>query len=472
MAWLRQDRLAFAFLPGLVLAGTARAESLQEALSLAYETNPQLQAARAQLRQTDEGVPQAVAGWRPHVTVHAEAGSAVRNNTIDPRVMPEHLTPQDYEADLTQNLYTSGRVLSQVKQAREQVEMGRATLAAVEDDVLLAAATAFADVVRDRAIVALEAKQVAVLEHTVQASTVEVAAGEITEADRDEADARLANQRAIEAAAVATEQGSEARYEQQVGAVPGGDLTLPAQPLPAPEDEAEAIAEALAANPALIAARDAVAVSRLGVDLQIDELLPNIALHGIVERLREYEYESHAQRADEAQLTVVLTMPLYQGGLLYSRIRAAKESNVQMQALEDQQRRQARATTIEAWASLQAARIRLEQSETATRADRVAETGIAQQQGVGARTVIDVLIAEQDELTSEVAEVTARHDLVTSSLALLAVTGRLDYAHLDLLGPRYDPQAHFRTVRERWAGTAPPATALLEPRGPIVLPPP
>lgn len=449
--------------------GAAQATTLADALRQAYQTNPQLAAARAQLRRTDEGVPQALSGWRPHVSIVAQAGSAVRNNSIDPRMMPERLTPQDYELNRTQNLYTSGQVTAQVKQAREQVEMGRATLAAVEDDVLLAAATAYADVVRDRAIVTLERRQVEVLSRTLHASTVEAAAGAITQADREQALARLANQRAAAASAIANEQVSEARYAQEMGAPPD-TAALPTAPLPVAASEAEAVGEALADNPSLVAARDAVAVSRLGVDIQIDQLLPQIALHGVIERLREYEYESHAQRADEAQVTVELTMPVYQGGLLYSRIRAAKEDNVRYQDLEEEERRQARASVLSAWAALTAARVRVDESRTAVEADRVAEEGIGQQQTVGARTVIDVLIAEQDTLASEVAAVSADHDVLTASLTLLAVTGRLDPAHLEPGVVRYDPRAHFLAVREKWAGTSPPGDEAVRPAGVIRLP--
>ena len=54
----------------LAVAGwgsAAQAASLYEALATAYATNPTLDAARAQLRATDEGVPQVLSEWRPTV---------------------------------------------------------------------------------------------------------------------------------------------------------------------------------------------------------------------------------------------------------------------------------------------------------------------------------------------------------------------------------------------------------------------
>ena len=51
-----------------------KAETLFEALAIAYATSPSLQAARAAVRSSDEGVPQALAGWRPTVSLNSSVG--------------------------------------------------------------------------------------------------------------------------------------------------------------------------------------------------------------------------------------------------------------------------------------------------------------------------------------------------------------------------------------------------------------
>src|SRR3954464_8190373 len=57
----------------------AGAQSLEESLARAYISNPTIESQRAQLRATDELVPQALSGYRPTV----EAGAnAVNNNVI------------------------------------------------------------------------------------------------------------------------------------------------------------------------------------------------------------------------------------------------------------------------------------------------------------------------------------------------------------------------------------------------------
>src|SRR6476469_8015164 len=52
----------------------ALADTIEAALVRAYQNNPQLNAQRATVRATDEGVPQALSGYRPKVAVTASAG--------------------------------------------------------------------------------------------------------------------------------------------------------------------------------------------------------------------------------------------------------------------------------------------------------------------------------------------------------------------------------------------------------------
>jgi hypothetical protein len=54
--------------------GSATAEKIEAALARAYQNNPQLNAQRATVRQTDEGVAQALSGYRPTVSGNASTG--------------------------------------------------------------------------------------------------------------------------------------------------------------------------------------------------------------------------------------------------------------------------------------------------------------------------------------------------------------------------------------------------------------
>src|SRR5262245_31136752 len=75
--------------------GAARATTLYEALAAAYASNPTLDAARAQLRATDEGVPQVLSEWRPSVVGTVQGGHEW-DNQRKPLSIEQETNPRSY----------------------------------------------------------------------------------------------------------------------------------------------------------------------------------------------------------------------------------------------------------------------------------------------------------------------------------------------------------------------------------------
>jgi outer membrane protein len=451
-------------LAGLALTAVAsRAETLpttlamnfDDALAGAYESNPRLLAARRQLAQTDEGVPQALAGWRPRVTINGSFGGALFDDNMDPVNDPERRLPQQYALQLSQTIYAGGEVRARVRQAEAEVRAQRASLRATEAEVLLEAGSAYLDVLRDRQVVALTRHQVEVQANTVQASRVELAAGGLAAADLGQARARLATAQAQLAAAEASLSDSEAAFEHHVGQPPGA-LSTPDHLVTLPPSRDSAISQALRDNPDVAQARSAVESGRQGIDVERARLLPHLSFNAALERLRDTDIQKLNQRDNAVQGTLDVTFPLYQGGGEYSRIRQAKERAYRLDDLLEEASRQARQLASSAWDQVQASRRRVAAEGEAIAGNQSAVRGYTAQQLVGARTLLDVLVTQQDLLASQVARVTAEHDLLVASLQLAAATGRLDASALALHVPIYDPETHYDQVRNRWIGTTPP----------------
>ena len=434
------------------LPGAARAQSFEDALAQAYLYNPQLGAERKRLRETDEGVPRALSGWRPRVILDGSIGRSIVSDSEDPHGI-EHRYPQQATATLTQPIYTGGRVRAQVGQAEALVRAERAQLQAVEANVLLASAEAYLDVARDVLVVGLDRNDVALLDRTLRATQLQVAAGEVTQADAAQAQARAADGRATLASAGAALATSRAAFEAQIG-LPAGELAIPDGPPPGlPETRAAALAAGLADNFDVAAATEALAASRLGIDVARAGLHPTISIQGSLARDKETDVQLAKQRDNIAEATVQLTIPLYQGGLVAAQTRQAREAADRMALQRDQALRQAREMAASSWDGLEAARERVAQQRVSVSANEVALRGITRQQAVGARTLIEVLNAQQELFAAEVSLVSARHDAMLEALRLLAVTGRLSASRLGLPAGVYDPVRHYREVRGRWWGT-------------------
>jgi len=181
----------------------AEAQTIDDAFAAAYRTNPQLLSARAQLRALDEGVPQALSGWRPTVTVGGSVGKAAdtnrrRTDLNSTNVQDVGRTPDSANVIVTQPLYRGGQTVAAVSQAENNVQAGRATLQSVEQQVLLQTATAFANLARDKATVDLAINNVQVLTRQLTETRVQREVGTVTPTDVAQAESRLEQGRAAQ----------------------------------------------------------------------------------------------------------------------------------------------------------------------------------------------------------------------------------------------------------------------------------
>ncbi|MCB1511811.1 MAG: TolC family protein, partial [Hyphomicrobiaceae bacterium] len=214
---------------GTSLAVPASAETLRGALRQAYKSNPQIEAERANLRATDENVPRAKSNYRPRVTFQTDFGR--QNTNIRPDSASEGTTsPRGYQFALRQQVFRGFRTLNAVNEAEANIRAGRETLRATEQTVLLAAVTAYMNVVRDQAIVKLRENNVRVLTQNLKATQDRFAVGEVTKTDVAQSRARRASAISDLDLARANLKTSRANYQRVVGAPPSF-LREPREPL-------------------------------------------------------------------------------------------------------------------------------------------------------------------------------------------------------------------------------------------------
>ena len=440
--------LSIAF--GMILLGIrpTGAETLREALELAYRANPALNAQRASVSATGENLAKAKAGFQPKVSAVADlglyrgttkpspddcsrpfAGDTLTNTDCNPYTTKT--TPRGVGLQVNQNLFDGFRTTNSIQQAKSQISAAQATARNVEQNTLLLAVTAYVDVLTDTAIVSAANKNVAALQDQMRQTKARHSFGDVTKTDVAQIETRLAAAQAQQSLAVANLEGDVAAYRRVIGVAPH-DLRAPREVSGlVPSRVEETVEISLSRNPAIDAARLGIDVAILQTKIIRSELLPNLALTGSV--IRRYDISSRGDERVAGSVSGVVSIPLYDGGDVAARTRQSQFVSTQRRLEADAVRDEIRALAEKSWNQYQGARQRAAATQMQTRAATAALSGLQSEWLFGERTLKEVLDAQQEVVNARISLVLAQRDLVVSSFTVAQATGRLTLEELDRL---------------------------------------
>lgn len=438
--------------------GSVAAQSLTEALALAYANNPQLNASRAQARATDEGLGIAQGAGRPKINGSASIGRSYTGygyqNYSNGGSTPDfYNTPASFGITLVQPLYTGGQITAGINQAEASIRAQRELMRSAEQSVLLAAATYYMDVVRDTALVSLQESNVKFLTEQTRAARDRFNVGEGTQTDVAQAEASYQLAVSQLNAARAQMNASRANYRQVIGKEPGKLSGSTSADRMLPKSMEAAVKAAQAENPSIMAGIHNVDVAQHNVTYLEGALLPQVSAQGSAGR--SFDNPSY-KTLNSATVSVNVTVPIYQGGGEYAKIRQAKEQLGAARLQVDLSRDTVRANVVSAWGMLQAANASIEAYKAQVEASQLALNGVIEEQRVGQRTTLDVLNQQTTLITARSNLVNAERSRVVGSFQLVAAVGRLDVQHLKLKVTTYDPAEHYEAVRDKWIGMRTP----------------
>jgi outer membrane protein len=449
----------------LVLTGPvpALADTIEAALVRAYQTNPQLNAQRAQVRITDENVPQALSGYRPKVAVTASAGYQYTDTNTTSGGTPTQIlrteihgtnAPRSAGLTISQTVYNGQQTANRTRAAESQVSASREALRVLEQSVLLSAATVYMDYLQNAAIVEVQKSNVRVLEQTLKQTRDRFNVGEVTRTDVAQSEAQLAAGKTQELTAESNLTTTRANFRRIIGSEPVA--LAPGSPVDRylPSTLPAAVELALIENPNVTASMYGIDISYLQVKVAEGALFPTVTVQASVQQA--YEQQLTIFRSFGAAATAQLSVPIYQGGAEYSLIRQSKETLAQQRLVLEQTRDQARANVVQAWGQLVAGKAQVQSAQSQVTASEIALNGVREEAKAGQRTTLDVLNAQQALVNARVALVTAQHDRVVASYAVLNAVGRLSPIVMNLKTDTYDPSVHYHQVRDSWAGVRTP----------------
>jgi outer membrane protein len=436
---------AWAVVVAVATSGVARAETLADALTSAYNNSGLLEQNRALLRAADEDLAQSVASTLPVIN-----WSASTTNTHPNNVPGADLLQANARISASLTLYDGGANRLAIESQKETILGTRQSLRSVEQDVLLRAVQAYMQVSSDTEFVSLRQNNVRVLTQEFRAAQDRFDVGEVTRTDVALAEARLAAARSLLAAAEGELARSFEEYRAAVGNAP--PQLRPVSPAPVSQGIEEAKNFAVRNHPNIIQAQHAVSAAELNIRRAEAALGPTISLEGFV----SIDPDANESR----QIGIQAGGPIYGGGRLSSQIRqfmsrrdAARSSLlVTSQGVAQQ--------VGNAYSFLRVARASRLASDQQIRAARVAFEGVREEAKLGSRTTLDVLNAEQELLDAQANLISAQAEEVNASYSVLAAMGLLNADHLRLPVQQYDPSQYYNLAKDAPIAMSPQGEAL------------
>ena len=422
---MRRLLASLSLAPLLLAPGVAAADTLEDALAAAYRNNPNLEDARLAVRSAREDSVQAFASYLPTLGLTSSYG--LRNvetettSIFGPTTTDAELEPRTASVQLQQQLYTGGRRDGQRDLARAGVEGARHVLRSTEQDVLLAAVDAYLSVRRDEEILRLRQEHVQGLERQLSGTRRRLDVGEVSRTDLAQAQTRLAGARAAAARAEADLAASRARYELIVGK-PADELAPVERPA-TPETLDYAVRAAEERHPDVLRAISDRRAARARVEVERAGLRPQVSFVGRYDRLEDSSVEN--DRSEGASAVAQLSVPLFEGGFARSRVRQGRINVQRAEARIEGERREVVANVVAAWNNLEAGRDIVEAANEQVAAAEEAVVGAERERGLGLRTTLDVLNAEEERRNAQISLVSAEAEYTFSAYALLAATGAL-----------------------------------------------
>ncbi len=429
----------------------AQVEPLSGTLVRAYESSPRLIEARERLRRANEERNVALGGWLPNVVARGQAGTqkeSFRNFEGNPQ---ESTALRGAALEATINLYNGGGSTAELKRADNRIREERARFTSTEQLTLFDAAQAYCDLFRDQAIVAARQANLDYLTRVVEVTRELYELGDRTEGDLAQASGRQAEAESDLAFARADLEGSRAGYVRAVGEPPPS-IGTPTLPPGLPPTEDSLLREAAAVNPDVVAADFASRAARNDVRIATSELLPSVDLRGLVDVTRDELRLNTDRRVTTYSVVGVLTVPLYQQGIEYARVRQARASARERDAAISTVRRDVVDQASRAYSDLLAAAERIEALGRAVAANRRAVASLAEEVRVGRRALLDLLDTQRDLVNTQVGLASAQRDQVVAAYVVLASTGRLTARELQLPVAYYDLEGDYIRSRNRIFG--------------------
>ncbi|MEM8500521.1 MAG: TolC family outer membrane protein [Pseudomonadota bacterium] len=391
--------------------------------------NPELKAAEATAKADRIDVKVANSQRLPKLSVSGRTGYLDSNLTVPlanfEQTFNLETSPHSAELVLEQALYTSGAITSSISAAAANADASDQLKNAIRQEVILAGATAMANLVRDRGALQVRQQNEDIIRQRLAESNSRFDVGLATKTDVLQSESRYAASTAESAIAQSNLYASEQAFYRLFGVNATGQLRLPAIPTPIPGSLDSALSIAQRQAPQLLSQRNSASAAAHRVKEARGLSLPQVSLSAQAATAKEQILGQSVGDSEQYGVFLNVSVDLFAGGENRARIKAAKQRSIAAQYNLEQVQRRVRQTVADNWNARLASIAALQARRKQVRAAELSRDGVVKEAEANRRTRLDVLDAELELANAQVSRLEAQRDAIVAEFALLATLGEL-----------------------------------------------
>ena len=422
-----------------------KAQSLNIALANAYSNHPLLFSERIGERVLSEDVAEALAGWKPQVYIDGSLGKNLVTTKTTTGSDTDNNLPMSVGVVVTKKIYDGGKTNQNIKIADTKLNANNSRLTAIENEVLLAAVKAYFNLLKEQDLLDVAIKNKDVIQRQLEATKDRFDVGDLTITDVSQAEARLSDANANLVRAEADLNSAKAIFFSDVGLEPENIFYPDEMPI-IPQNLQSLIDDVKNSNPKVINARQLKLVAEEELKLALKDMSLSVDLKASANQAWDPNTFFEEQRYFD--ISANIKMPLYKGGKDKANIRKFREKLNKSNANIDDALREEGEKAMLIWNNIESLNSQITAFESSIRANEIALDGVVQEENVGARTVIDVLDAENELFMARANLIRVNINRYIANYELLGVIGGMTARGLGLpVSSFYDSDEYYNKMR-------------------------
>ena len=405
----------------------SRANTLFDSLNSPYLNNPKLNAARANKRAAMEEQRGSYSEFLPSVTISGYISEQNNAGTSE-----SNFEPSEQSMKIEQKIFQGFGGVANLKKKKYGYNIAEFKLKKIEQETLLAAAEAHADLLLNKKKVNINLINIDLLERQIETDQNRLDKGEINLTDLAQSESSFLGAKAELITAQNDLVTSKANFEKIIGKkAPDNIQEIKKIKINLPESLAEAYGISNSENPDLQIASLEFEQSKLDVTIAGSDLSPSATLsYKIAE---QDDISATIQDRTQQTVTATATWPLFSGGDNIFNFRKARELRNQKELLLQDSKKQIETDVAKAWSNYQSSKSVLDSIRSQVKAAEIANEGITLEYESGSsRTTLEVIQSRTILLNSRINLASSERNFLISQFNLLAAVGKLTAKQLNL----------------------------------------